>query len=656
MENNQQAQLVASAYQYLPIIMNGFLPRHQQKSMITRAFSLMKHNKVGVIEAGTGTGKSMGYLMPGITMAVTEDKVLVISTATASLQDQLASKDIPVALRAHLMAGVDGIKVVVAKGRERYVCPIKIEAIEQTSSSLFANEEEKGNERVLYEVAELWREQFWNGSRDTLPFPIPPKQWIKIANTSSGCTGTRCPLVEECPYYKMQADMKNARVIITNHDYLLSNLSNIPNSIFSRDCNIFVFDEAHHLSDKLLSAFARKLDLSSFWQEEIKGIMRLSPNSMKLEIAAERVLGVWRLCEQAATTMLGDLYRHRFTLGEVPPQFKSYLLDLKGLLTGFHDLIREEKEEKFKGKKNNPLAILVEGKMGELQGAVSNAILCITEFTNDEKIARWIERNRNGVEIRCSPFDGASKARTHLWPVAKTAVLTSATFASLGSFDSQCHALGLASSTITLKLESPFDYSRAKLVVPKTAVEATDARHSDTVISYIKSTVVKSKAKGILVHFTSKMLMEKSYEALSQQERENIIMQGQWPAWAMVEEHKRRIDAGQQSIMFGLDSLGEGVDLPGEYCTMVVMTRLPFPSPDDPVLATHAEHLEDAGKNPFQLLTLPKMALKFAQIVGRLMRRETDYGLVIVLDRRLVTKRYGSQILKGSSFKEVARD
>ncbi|SER39325.1 helicase C-terminal domain-containing protein [Giesbergeria anulus] len=656
MENIQQNKLVASAYQALPIIMNGFLPRHQQKSMITRAFSLIKQSKVGVIEAGTGTGKSMGYLMPGITMAVTEDKVLVVSTATASLQDQLASKDIPIALRAYLMAGVEGIKVVVAKGRERYICPMKVDAIEQSTSSLFASEQEVENEKILHQAAQLWRDDFWDGSRDTLPFQMPPKQWMKIANTASGCTGSRCPLVGECPYYKMQAEMKNARVIITNHDYLLSNLSNVPNSIFARDCNIFIFDEAHHLSDKLLSAFARKLDLSGFWQEEIKGIMRLSPNAMKLEISAERVLGAWKLCEQAAAIMLGDARQHRFTLGEVPPQFKSYLLDLKGLLTGFHDLIREEKEEKGKGQKNNPLVMLVQGKMGELQGLVSDAILCIAEFTSDEKIARWIERNRTGVEIRCSPFDGASKARKHLWPVVKTAVLTSATFTSLGSFDAQCHALGLSSDTITLKLESPFDYSRAKLVVPKIAVEATDGRHTDTVISYVKNTVVKSKAKGILVHFTSRMLMEKCYEALSQRERESIIMQGQWPAWAMVEEHKRRIDAGQQSIMFGLDSLGEGVDLPGEYCTMVVMTRLPFPTPDDPVLATHAEHLEDAGKNPFQILTLPKMALKFAQIVGRLMRRETDYGLVIVLDRRLVTKRYGSQILKSSSFKQIARD
>lgn len=656
MANTQQTNLVASAYRCLPILMPGFLPRDQQKSMISRSLSLMTRNMVGLVEAPTGTGKSLGYLIPGIATAVTEDKVLIISTATVALQDQLASKDIPVVLRAFLMAGVVGVNVVVAKGRERHVCPMKLHAIHQSTGVLFEDSNEASEQKELHKIADEWNNGGWDGTRDTLPVSLHQNQWKKIANTASSCTGKQqCPLVDECPYYKMQADMKKARVIITNHDYLLSNLSNVPNSIFSKESNIFVFDEAHHLNEKLLDAFAKKLDLSDFWLNEIRNVTKLQSNTaMAIQIAADRVINTWNLCQDAATTILGDGLRHRFAYGEVSPHFKGYLTELKGLLIGLNDALNAEKEASpQKRSKNNPLALLMEGRFNELIKSVVDAIACIDDFIGDDDIARWIEKNRYGVELRCSPFDGASKARKHLWPIVKNGLLTSATFTTIGSFESQKTALGLSSDTVTLKLESPFDHNRARLVVPRFAVEATDPKHPQRVIAFLKDDVFKSENKGVLVHFTSKKLMRQCYEALSQQERQDVLMQGEWQAWAMVKEHKDRIDAGRRSILFGLDSIGEGVDLPGHYCTLVVVTRLPFPSPDDPVLATHAEHLKDAGHDPFHILTLPKMTLKLAQIFGRLMRREDDFGEVMVLDRRLSSKRYGKQIVEGSFFRHL---
>ena len=141
--------------------------------------------------------------------------------------------------------------------------------------------------------------------------------------------------------------------------------------------------------------------------------------------------------------------------------------------------------------------------------------------------------------------------------------------------------------------------------------------------------------------------------AIAEKDRQFILLQGEWQPWAMIEEHKRRIDAGQRSIIFGLDSVGEGVDLPGQYCTRVIMTKLPFPSPDDPVMSTHAEHLKIEGKDPFHILTMPKAGLKFAQVAGRLMRREEDWGDFYVLDKRISTKRYGQQFIKSTSFKGI---
>jgi ATP-dependent DNA helicase DinG len=158
---------------------------------------------------------------------------------------------------------------------------------------------------------------------------------------------------------------------------------------------------------------------------------------------------------------------------------------------------------------------------------------------------------------------------------------------------------------------------------------------------------------GVLVYFTSRRLMMDVFDAIAPDERTSVLLQGQWQPSALLVEHRRRIDAGLRSIIFGLDSMGEGVDLPGAYCTRVVITRLPFPSPDDPVIATHGEHLTEKGLDAFGLLTLPKAGLKLAQVCGRLMRREGDSGDILVLDRRLVSKRYGRRMLKSTQFTEV---
>lgn len=145
--------------------------------------------------------------------------------------------------------------------------------------------------------------------------------------------------------------------------------------------------------------------------------------------------------------------------------------------------------------------------------------------------------------------------------------------------------------------------------------------------------------------------MNECYEALTPVQKSQILLQGHLQPSALLDEHRKRIDRGMRSVIFGLDSIGEGVDLPGNYCTLVVITKLPFPTPDDPVMATHSEVLEEKGLNPFVILTLPKAGLKLAQLCGRLVRREGDHGEIAVLDRRLISKRYGQQLLNGTAYK-----
>jgi ATP-dependent DNA helicase DinG len=237
----------------------------------------------------------------------------------------------------------------------------------------------------------------------------------------------------------------------------------------------------------------------------------------------------------------------------------------------------------------------------------------------------------------------------------QTGVLTSATFASLGDFGPGLRALGLAPETPTLSLTTPFDYSRATLRVPVSALDGNDPGHPRRVRAYLTDAVSSKEHVGILVYFTSKQMMNDCFAALDIELRKDVLLQGDLPPASIVQEHRARIDAGRRSIIFGLDSFGEGIDLPGDYCTRVVVTKLPFPSIDDPITATHAEHLKRKDLSAFHLLTLPAAGLKFAQVCGRLMRRESDHGEVMVLDKRLISKSYGAKMVAGTPFNGVSR-
>jgi ATP-dependent DNA helicase DinG len=654
---DRQKDLIAAAYRALATLLPGFKPRRQQQQMVQRVSGVLSQEAIGLIEAPTGTGKSVGYLLPGIVAAVEQDKVLVVSTATASLQDQLATKDLPLVLRALDLAGISGVTWAVAKGRERHLCPAKLEQETQTTD-LFR----QGDQPILEKLRDQWDGDAWDGVRDTLPERVDRATWMRIANTSAGCTGERCPHYEGCPYYAAIARAKSARVIITNHDYLLATFANIDNSFLcDTERNLFVFDEAHHLSDKILSAFATSLDLAIDHQDQIKRIEKLigSYSGVPLDIAGARLQAMWSATANATLAMLGDGTQHRFTLGEAPPSYVELLGELRASIGNMTDLLTKAMDSmtargRANGGKRSHLNLIASGLIGQLKGDLADAVCAIDEFTSpDNDRARWLARGRTSIEIRSSPFDSGAKARKHLWPRIQSAVLTSATLSTLGGFEATKAQLGLPKDTPALRLDSPLDYSNARFVVPALAADAGTPAHGAMVKAFVREQAVHSQERGVLVYFTSRALMTETYRALEASERDVVLLQGDWQPSAMVEEHKRRIDAGQRSVLFGLDSLSEGVDLPGDYCTLVLVTRLPFPPPNDPVLATHAEHLKRKGLHAFNLLMLPKAGLKLAQVCGRLIRTDGDHGAIICLDNRVRSRQYGHRLLASTSFRAI---
>jgi len=656
--------LIAKAYAALPSVAPGYKPRSQQQQMIKRASALFTRETVGVIEAPTGTGKSTGYLIPGIITAAQQDRVLIISTATASLQDQLVTRDIPIALAAisavsHEGVSIKGAEVATAKGRDRYVCPMKIESLADATPDLFQAKD--SDAEVFAKLRDRFFSSQWDGIRDSLSDPIPAPMWRKIANSSSSCTGRRCSLNKDCPYYEVQERIKNARIVVTNHDYLLTNLARVPNSPLADKKAVYVFDEAHHLGDKLISAFARTLDFENFFDDEDVELAIRACGDVRaaLDLGFERMRGIWAACNQSIAGMLGDGMQHRFRLGEAPRQFIDLLDNLSKDMTEMGDLLSTAKDKLrlingATAEATSP-SMIEEMHLGRMIGEINEATECLLEFCGDSTMARWLARSRSTLEICCSPFDPAEKARRHLWPVVNTALLTSATIAPCGVFEPTLFSLGLPSNTPTLKLDSPFDYTQARMYVPRMAVDGGDKLHSSRVSAYLKSITSEwDQHQGILVYFTSRKLMLECYEAMNPAIKPQILLQGQWQPSGLLAEHRLRIDAGKRSIIFGMDSVGEGVDLPGDYCTCVVITRLPFPAVDDPVIAMHGEHLQNKGLQPFNILTLPVAGRKFAQVCGRLMRREGDHGEILVLDRRLISKRYGRQLIASTPFRSLS--
>ena len=222
--------------------------------------------------------------------------------------------------------------------------------------------------------------------------------------------------------------------------------------------------------------------------------------------------------------------------------------------------------------------------------------------------------------------------------------MTSATLTALGSFDHLMQQTGLPSDTKLARVESPFEASRGRFVVPEMTTDPSEpAAHSDELIDMFPSLL--ERHRGTLVLFSSRRQLQELVEALEPAYESRLLVQGQMSKAEILQEHRRRIDRGDSSIIFGLASFAEGVDLPGDYCSHVIIAKLPFAAPDDPIDAAHAELLEAAGRNPFMELTVPSASLRLLQACGRLLRTETDEGVITLLDRRIITKRYGRAIM-----------
>ncbi|TLX53045.1 ATP-dependent DNA helicase DinG [Stutzerimonas nosocomialis] len=682
----------------------GLKPRYGQRLMIAEVAKVLGaietdeegrregEPAVVAVEAGTGTGKTVAYSLAAIPTAKAAGKRLVIATATVALQEQIVNKDLPDLMRN---SGLN-FSFALAKGRGRYLCLSKLDVLLQEGQAQSATAqlfEEEGfgidvdevSQKLFNSMIEKLAGNRWDGDRDAWPEALEDPVWARLTTDHSQCTGRHCPNFQQCSFYKAREGMTKVDVIVTNHDMVLADLALGGGAVLPdpRD-TLYVFDEGHHLPDKAIGHFAHftRLRSTADWLGQIeKNLTKLLAQHPLPGELGRLIEGVPELarelrtqqqfmfsaCEQVADFKAGEDMegrerpRHRFVGGLVPEHLRELGLELKKGFAKLNDVftrLAELLKEAMDGEATVGIASHQAEEWYPLFGSLlvraqGNWELW-TAFTVEDPqdsppMARWLTLAESGalydIEVNASPILAAETLRRNLWHVAYGALVTSATLTALNSFDRFRMRAGLPRNAVTAVVPSPFHHADAGVLrVPDLKADPREAAaHTAAIVRELPRLV--EGARGTLVLFSSRRQMQDVFDGLDREWRRRVLIQGNLSKQETLNKHKARVDDGETSVLFGLASFAEGVDLPGAYCEHVIIAKIPFAVPDDPVEAALAEWIEARGGNPFMEIAVPDASLRLVQACGRLLRTEQDRGQITLLDRRVVTQRYGKAIL-----------
>ena len=658
-------------------------PRWGQRQMIAEVANTLGDSERSpflAIEAGTGTGKTIAYSIAALPVAKAQGKTLVVATATIALQEQLILKDLP-EIKRH--SGIN-FSYQLAKGRSRYLCLYKLDQLIQGSPdtpmlSMYPDEAElpEGEEaQGTYDAMLLAvSDDSWDGDLDSWPDALEPSVIRSVTTDHSQCLGRRCPHITGCSFFRAREGLEEADVIVTNHDLVLSDFRLGGGLILSApEDSFYIFDEGHQLAEKCLQHFAcfarsgrtlNNLAESQQWFESKntfflendvrpESLAAITANQSDLLQLTRDTFGLcWSLLNDRTDTR-SDL---RFEFGVVQSELREGAAALRDLwrinrqrlnpLAGLVEALLEEADadnrETWEASLND-LQVMVARAEGQI--ALWDSYAESAEQTGTPW-ARWMRHygDESSIECYASPIYASDILSEHVWDRVSGAVMTSATLTALGSFEHLMQQTGLPEDTKLARVESPFDASRGRFVVPDMRSNPSNpSEHTDELIERLPSLL--EERLGTLVLFSSRRQLQEVHEALESRFGDSLLIQGVMSKAEIIAEHRKRIDNNLPSVIFGLASFAEGVDLPGEYCEHVIIAKLPFAAPDNPIDAAHAELLEAEGRNSFMELTVPSASLRLLQACGRLLRTETDEGTITLLDTRIASKRYGRAILE----------
>ncbi|HET9152325.1 MAG TPA: helicase C-terminal domain-containing protein [Gemmatimonadales bacterium] len=668
-------------------VLGQYEDRPSQRDMAAYIADGFNDGGVQLLEAGTGVGKSFAYLVPALAWARANGERTVVSTNTINLQEQLVGKDLPL-LRRALGTPEHEPTFALLKGWQNYLCLSRLAAADAAQRTLL--EQERVAE--LHELS-AWAARTADGTRSDLPDPPSPEVWEEVCAEADLCTRMKCPHYDRCFLFKARRRAADADVVIVNHHLLAADLAvrqasdNWQEAAVLPPYQRLILDEAHHLEDvaarhlgiqvtsrgvrRLLARFERNGRglLPTLVRELVArdDLLSRASHDLVLQRLLPAVADARRAADQLFLRLHGRLEsvpggQLRLDEGFAEDEVWSAGLarELDAVILAFRTLrelvetVADRLEQGAESERRDQLLREMRAVIRRLDTATDGLNRALRPVPGGTATVRWMERTgrkHQDVVLSSVPLDLAPILRELVFDRVETVVLTSATLAASGEFDFLQSRLGLEGeeSRVTVKatFASPFDFgSQCLFGIP---TDIADPRENegghDAAIARAVHELGYASDGGMFVLFTSHAALRRAAERLRDE------LDGRWPLLVQGEGQRdqllRRFRESGQAILLGTDSFWEGVDVPGRALRALVLTKLPFKVPSEPITAARVERLEEQGHNGFMEYLLPHAALKLKQGFGRLIRSRQDAGVVVLLDNRVTTKRYGEYVLGG---------
>jgi ATP-dependent DNA helicase DinG len=602
----------------------GFEYRGVQLEMAEAVFECFRSETPLIVEAGTGTGKTLAYLIP----AVLSGKKVVVSTGTKTLQDQILDNDIP-----FLKKNIDPkLHAVCLKGRRNYLCRRRF--LEFCYQPTLWNKDEA----KLFRRFQKWAATSNTGDRAEIEWlPDNFRTWNEVCSSSDYCLGQQCPEFTRCHLTRMRNDAAGANIVLVNHHLFFADLA-----LRCKDLGevipqyqAVVFDEAHQLEDVVGEYFGSHFSSFALAQlaQDILRECRKDPKKLNLkpiQTAVQQLEVLSRLFHYNLLQAGNGPGRFRFEPQKAGADFAAACTQIDHALNELRAMIE-------------PFAEKAEGLAcaGRRCSELSTALRLFIE-QKEESLVYWHEITQQAAFLNATPIDIAPVLKGFLFSKTSAVVMTSATLSVAGTFDFLRSSLGAPPESRELLLRSPFEYERQAIAyIPLRFPAPSDRSFCAQMAEQAAEIIEKTRGRALFL-FTSYRNMHEVYRLFEGKIPFPLLLQGQKTKRALLQEFKSRVD----SVLLATSSFWQGIDVPGEALSCVVIDKLPFEVPDDPVIAARVDRITRNGGNAFYEYQVPRAAIQLKQGIGRLIRSSMDRGVIAIFDSRMLTKSYGRVFVK----------